>query len=472
MGRSKKLLILLAVLVTVCAATLVLTQYEEKQEQIKASDAVVLELPADSVTAVSWEYESGDGLAFTKTEDGWQYDEDAAFPVSETKIAQLLSHFEHFGVTFIIEDVEDLGQYGLDKPECTLHLTTAERTYDLKLGDFSKMDSQRYVDLGDGNVYLVADDPMDFVDSALSSMILHDDTPGFETVKDITFSGKENYTVVRDDESTASYNADDIYFTDLGGKTVPLDTAAVRSYLNTVTGLDLRDYVTYNATEADLQAYGLDAPLLSVTVRYSETDENGEARSDTCVFHLGENAAEKTAAEEAESAGETDIPAVTKYVRIGDSPIIYTLSDTDFAVLEAAGYNDLRHREIFPGDFEDVTQLDITLEGAEHSLVRSAGEEENETLWHYGDTEISPDALRSALEALSADSFTDEQPTGVEELAVTLRLENEAFPTVALSFFRYDGTHCLAVVDGEPTALVPRSDVITLVEAIQSIVLN
>lgn len=471
MKRYKKLIILLAVLAVLCGGTLLLTQYEQKQEQIKNSDAVILALPADSVTALSWEYESGDGLAFTKTENGWQYDEDAAFPVSEAKVNAILSHFESFGVTFVIENVEDYGQYGLDEPECTLHLTTADAAYDVKLGAFSKMDEQRYVDIGDGNVYLVASDPMDYVDSALSTMILHDDTPGFETVKDITFSGSENYTVVRDDESTASYSTDDIYFTEQDS--LPLSTSAVRTYLNTVTSLDLRDYVTYNATEDELKAYGLDAPLLSVTVNYSYTDADDATVSDTCVLHIGENAEEKAAAEEAEANGET-VPSVTKYVRVGESQIVYTLSDTDFAVLNAAGYDDLRHKEIFWGDFEDVTQLDITLEGEEHTLLRTVEDdsEDAETVWKYGEATVDLDDLQDALEALKADSFTDEQPGEVEELAVTLRLENESFPTVELHFYRCDGTHCLAVVDGEPTALVPRSAVVTLTEAIQTILLG
>ena len=38
--------------------------------------------------------------------------------------------------------------------------------------------------------------------------------------------------------------------------------------------------------------------------------------------------------------------------------------------------------------------------------------------------------------------------------------------------YRYDGTNCIAVVDGEPVSLVSRSLVVDLVEAVNSIVLN
>lgn len=41
-----------------------------------------------------------------------------------------------------------------------------------------------------------------------------------------------------------------------------------------------------------------------------------------------------------------------------------------------------------------------------------------------------------------------------------------------ISLYRYDGSSCLAVVDGVPTALVERSQVVDLIEAVNAIVLN
>ena len=498
MKRFKKLGILLGLLAVLCIATFALSRYEEKQEQIRNSDEIILEIPGDSVTALSWEY-SGGSLAFNRTDEGWKYREDEAFPVSEEKVNAILEKFEDFGVTFIIEDVEDYSQYGLDDPEATLHLTTAEQSYDIRLGDFSRMDEQRYIDIGDGNVYLVREDPMDYIDSSLSAMILHDDTPGFEKVVDITFSGSENYTVVRTDESTDTYNPeDDIYFVERNGETVPLDTGKVRTYLNTVTSLDLLDYVTYNATEEELQTCGLDEPMLSVTVNYTytETDEDGEETTvyDTCIFHISENPEERAACDAA-VAEDNASTSVTKYVRIGDSRIVYTMADTDFAILKAAGYDDLRHGEVFWADFDTVTRIDIVLEGKEHTLVSRLDEDE-ERVWYYGEDALPPAAtgetsetseetqveeeretldisgIRAALRNLTANSFTDELPGEMEEIGLTLHLDNENFPTVEIRLYRYDGSLCLAVVDGESVSLVTRSSVMELVEAVQAIVLN
>lgn len=475
MRRSKKLLILVAVLVAACVATFALSRHEEKQEQIKNSNAVILEISQDSVTGLSWRYDSGDGFAFTRAENGWEYDEDTDFPVSEEKIRKILEHFECYGVTFVIENVEDYSQYGLDEPECTLHLTTETADYDLKMGDFSKMDEQRYIDIGDGNVYLVAEDPLDYVESSLSAMIQHDDTPTFSTAVKVTFTGMENSTITREEESTNTYNSDaDIYFTVRNGQTVPLDTEKVKTYLNTFKSLDLSTYVTYHATEEELQRYGLDEPMLSVTIDYEYTDEEGQTQIGTSVLHLSEDPEERAASDQAVAEGE-NATAVTKYARVGDSQIVYSIADTSFATLTGVGYDDLRHKEVFWADFETVTAIDVTLEDTNHTLtwrLTDAEDEDAGYAWFYGDAEVNLDAFQSALEGLCAECFTEEQPDKAEELALTIHLNNESFPTVELQLYRYDGTQCLAVVDGMPVSLVPRASVMELVETVQAIVLN
>lgn len=39
---------------------------------------------------------------------------------------------------------------------------------------------------------------------------------------------------------------------------------------------------------------------------------------------------------------------------------------------------------------------------------------------------------------------------------------------VSMELYRYDGEHCLAVVDGEPVSLVDRSSVVDVVEAVNN----
>ena len=86
--------------------------------------------------------------------------------------------------------------------------------------------------------------------------------------------------------------------------------------------------------------------------------------------------------------------------------------------------------------------------------------------------ELDVEALQNALTALTADSFTNETPSGDEEIRLTLTLDNENYPTMTLAFYRYNGTLCLAEADGAPVCLVSRSAVVDLVEAVQAFALN
>lgn len=472
MKRSKRLCILLGVLAVACVATFALSRYQAKKEQIQTNGEVVLEIPVDSVQALSWEYDS-ETLSFHK-DDQWIYDEDEAFPVDGEKIVGLLNQFSAMGAAFTIENPEDLSPYGLSDPTCSITITTDEETYTILLGGYSTMDSQRYVSIGDGNVYLVADDPLDDFDIGLRDLLDPDDIPAFDQVSEITFTGSENYQIfyeAYEDGSARTYCADDVYFVQQEDGTLPLDTDKVNSYLQTIRYLDLSDYVTYNVTDEELAQYGLDDPQLTIQVDYTEENEDGDEVSDTFTLHISRDPEELAKAEASESEDEEDTEEeITAYARVGDSPIVYRLYSESYSSLMRASCDDLRHTELFTADFADITQIDVSLEGTDYTITTDGSGDDR--TYAYLETEVEIDDFRSALESLQADSFTDEAPAQKEEISLTLHLDNEAFPTVEISLYRYDGSSCLAVVDGVPTALVERSQVVDLIEAVNSIVLN
>lgn len=471
MKRYKRIVVLLAVLAVACVATFAVSQYQEYKEEIETSDEVILEIDPESVTTLSWSID-GQSLDFHKDES-WLYDGDEAFPVDDEKITELLDQFSEFGVAFIIENVEDYAQYGLDNPECTIDLATEDQTYEIKLGDFSKMDEQRYVDIGDGNVYLVSNDPMESFDVELSDLILDDEIPSFDQVSQIAFTGAENYTVTYEEESGKSYSADDVYFNQDGQ---PLDTSLVDSYLSSLTGADLSEYVTYNATEEELEKYGMNDPELTVAVDYTYTDEDDNEVSDTISVSIARAPGDREDLDTLEAESEADDSSsdstsdIEAYLRVGESQIVYKLSGDTFTTLMKASYDDLRHQQVFWGDFEDVTQIDVTLEDASHTITSE--KKDGERVYRYNDAEIDLTDFTTALEGLTADRFADGETAGQEEISLTLHLDNENFPTVSIRITRYDGELCLVEVDGESVSLVSRSEAMDLVEAVQAIVLG
>lgn len=462
MNRSKKLYILLGILAVACVATFAVMQMEERKEQIRETVEIILELSSESVQSLSWEYNEN-SLAFHK--DGvWLYDEDENFPVSEEKINNLLEQFQSFGAAFIIEDVEDFGQYGLDDPVCTIRLSTEDQTYEIKLGDYSKMDSQRYVSIGDGNVYLVRHDPLDEFNATIRNLIDHDEVPEFDHVTGISFSGTENYSITYEEESADTYREEDVYFAQQNGKNLPLDTDRVRDYLDYIGYLNLTDYVTYNATEEELSTYGLDDPELTVAVNYT-VEEDGQERSDAFVLHVSRDPEEKTSSEEQDEEEE-----ITAYARVGDSKIVYQISSAGYKTLMAASYNDLRHLEVLPAAFEDVRQVDISLEVSRYTLASE--QDGKERIWSCQGEELEIDSFKNALNALTADEFTTEKPSGKEEIGLTVSLDREDAGEIQIQLYRYDGEHCIAAVDGEVVCLVKRAAVVDLIEAVHAIVLD
>lgn len=469
MKRLKKIYILLGVLAVVCLATIGVMQIEEYKEKIKNTDEIILSLAVDSVHSLSWEYGT-EALAFHR--DGkWLYDEDEAFPVDEEKINKILEQFQAFGASFIIEEVEDYGQYGLEKPVCTIHLSTEEQSYDILLGGYSSMDSKRYVSIGDGNVYLVNNDPLDYFEVTIRDIIKHDKTPSFGEVTDIRFAGTENYDITYEEDSADTYCADDIYFVRRDEKTLPLDTTRVKDYLRNISRLELTDYVTYNATEEELAAYGLDAPELTVDISYLSEDEDGVKVQNTFVLNISRSPEEKEAEKEAAGdGGNLEKKEITAYARVGESQIVYQISSGNYENLMAVSYDSLRHSEVLSADTSDIHRIDITLEEKVYTITSE--EKADKRTYYYQDTEVEMADFKSCLKNLKAVSYTDEQPTKKEEIRLVVYLDNENFPEVEIGMYRYNGDDCLAVVDGEPISFVRRSDVVDLVEAVYKIVLN
>ena len=473
MNRAKRLYILLGVLVAASVITFAVSRFEERKEEIRNSDEIVLEIPSDSVESLSWEYDSN-SFSFHKDEN-WIYDSDEAFPVDAETINEFLSPFEEFVVSFIIENAEDLSQYGLDNPVCTINIGTADETYTIELGDFSTMDSERYVSIGDGNVYLVTNDPLDYYDAELSELIDHDDVPQFDTVSHIAFTGKDEYEVTYEEDGADTYREDDVYFTEIDGEHLPLDTGNVDGYLDDISGLSLTDYVTYNATDDDLASYGLDSPELTVSVDYTSEDEDGNETSGTFVLNVSRDPDELAQQTEETEAAETDSETeeketITAYARVGESKIVYQITGDEYKSLMASSYDDLRHAEVVPAAFDDISGISISLEGVDYTI--DVAEKNDEKTYSYGEEELDITDFQSAMEALEAESFTSEEPTRKEEISLTLTLGLEGDPTVTIELYRYDGDSCLAVVDGDPVSLVPRSEVVDLIEAVNAIVLN
>ncbi|MCR5088228.1 MAG: DUF4340 domain-containing protein [Oscillospiraceae bacterium] len=464
MSKTKRLYILIGVLLAVTAATILAGRHKTHKEEIRASGQTILEIPSDSVTLLSWDCR-GKSLVFQNTNGSWKYTDDGNFPVDPQKIADLLAPFQQLVAAFVIENVEDYGQYGLDSPTGTIRITAADTAYEIQLGAFSKMDSQRYLSVGDGRVYLVKEDLLEKFSLELKDLIRNDTLPSLTEAKELRFSGTESYSVVREENSTDSYCADDVYFSD--GR--PLNTKAVKAYLGVISALNLNDYASYHVSDDELKAFGLHEPELTITVTYQNENGKKEAEEQQLVLHISRNPEELEAAKKKpDEGGEKKISG---YVRVGDSQIVYRIGEDAVSALMAASYDDLRHKEVLTAAFEDISRIDVSLDGNSYQLFTEG--QGSKKVWHYreGD-DLDIARLQKALTGLRAESFTGDAPEQKEEIGLTLHLDQEKHPEMSIRLYRYNGEQCLAVVNGESVSLVPRSSVISLKESIYAIVLD
>lgn len=475
MKRNRKIGILLGIFLFVSAAAIGVSKYEQQKEIIRNSDEIIMEVAKEEVNALSWECDTG-FFAFRKDDNGsWIYEADEAFPADEEKIDDLLGMFEEFGISFRIEEVEDFGQYGLDEPVCTIQMETEAQNYEILLGNYSEMDSERYVSIGDGNTYLVKEDPLDKFEVELSDLIKNDEIPAFEDATQVQFDGAEAEVIVYREDSGITYSAEDVYFMERDEGLLALDTARVREYLDTVRNLSLKEYVTYNVSEEEMKTYGMDAPEMSIQVDYTttdeaETEEGKEEKTGTFTLYVSRDPAEQEAERKKEETEEENDEEVTAYARVGESQIIYQITAEQYNRLMDMSYDTLRHQGMFWADFADMSELTVLLDGETYTIT-SKVEDEKRT-YDYQDEEVEMASVRSAIRGLEAVGFTETEPTQKEEIGLTISLDNEKHPEVSIQLYRYDGDKCIAVVDGETVAFVERAKVVDLVEAVHAIVLD
>ena len=109
------------------------------------------------------------------------------------------------------------------------------------------------------------------------------------------------------------------------------------------------------------------------------------------------------AEEQGVAVGELEDGDIVSYVRVGDSAIVYQLTPDVCRSLLEASCDNFRHRQVLWADWEDVTQLDILLEGEQYT-ISSQGSGEDRT-YLYDGQELDTAALQDALAALRARGY-------------------------------------------------------------------
>ncbi len=463
MKRGKKLCLLLLVLVLVCCGVLVARniQLDDTQDQVEEGNVTPLSVDPDSVTGFSWLW-SGETDSFTRTQDGWFWTEDDAFPVNGDLLDNMLSEVCEFEATKTIVEPEDLDEYGFDEPEAVVTIT-ADSVVEISFGDETAMGGERYVSIGDGNVYLVEDSLLDAFTCGLYGTVEMETIPAMGSAESLTIdtAADRHLEIVLDEDGDLAYSDTFIWFARDGKSYVPLDTGLVDTLLANMTGLSWLECVDYKGSGA-VSDYGFDEPT-TVCVGYTATDEDGNTSEESFTLELG---------------SETD---EGRYARVYGSGMVYIISASTGSKLIAATLDGLLPTQVLSMNWEEVTRFEATLDGETHvfescteTVTDDDGNEEEDEYWTLdGEREDSAEDVLDSIDSLSsAGSGAGETSNLAQELGLVFYQKNAAWPKVEVSILRYDGENCLVLINGEASFLTPRSDVIDLTESINTLILG
>lgn len=471
MKRMKRLLYLTLVLLVLLAGVYGARQLnpEFSDESEEEQGETLLALETGDITALSLDY-SGE-ISFEKTDAGWQYTADSAFPVDEGRIDSMLTALAGLRITKTIEEPGELSQYGLDEPECSISFT-AEGDTQILIGNETDMGGERYLSLGDGNVYLTDTDILDSFRYGLMDLVKKEVLPAMSAVERFTVtSGDKRYEIDYMEDSGLAYSDEYVWFLNEDGEYRALDTVAASSFVAQITGLTWGSCVSYNADEEALAGYGLDHPQLTVQVDYIETVrvDTGMSDSNGDPIYDSQEESRSFTLEIGDYAGDQC------YARIAGSNMVYQIDAGLCDDLLYATYEKLQPDEVLALDFEELTGLDVELDGESYSLERSVrveadenGDSQTVDVWTLDGREVDIQNLLEEIEYLTpSDKGSAKTPQRPAEIRLVFHQERENFREVELIFYQYDSENCLVSLNGEARLLVDREDVEKIVTALR-----
>lgn len=474
MKRGKKLLTLLLVLVVLAGLTVLIPRLlpdEDAGSDDADNSFSILTLDADDITGISWDY--SEALTFLRSGDSWVYADDSAFPLDESYLETMLSTLTQVTATKAIEEPEDLDQYGLEVPLCTVTVTAGE-SYTLSLGSETSLGGERYLSTGDGKVYLVDSTILDSFSYGLFDLLEYESIPNlYDTTGFHVESNSQSYDLVKLENSGIAYSDSYVWFLENGGRYLTLDTDLTEALIDNISTMTWGQCVTYNVSGDALAQYGLDDPTATITVNYSQTSEVETNETDEDGNPITET--QETPATFVLEIGSEGTDGC--YARIAGSNMVYLIDSAIRDDLCYTTYNDLRPDEVLLLDTTAITGLDILLNGETYHITRTdtevtdeEGNISSETVFLLGETEVTVSGLLSTITGLDSTGYADTIPDATPEISFILYRDHETYPELSLAFYPYDSSSCLTVLGGNPTVFTAREDILSLIEDVNAII--
>lgn len=146
--QKKQLLFLSVLLILMIVAWAAIGFLPDEDEEEEAISYAVTSLESADVTGLSFTNSNGT-FSFAKEGESWNYEADASFAVDSEELETQIGKIAQYQSENKIEAVEDVSVYGLDEPQITITLKTANDTVTIYIGDYNSTAAVYYMCLAD-----------------------------------------------------------------------------------------------------------------------------------------------------------------------------------------------------------------------------------------------------------------------------------------------------------------------------------
>jgi len=485
-NKTVKMILAVAVLAVCCGAYAGVKTYVSHQEQ-KESEAEseentsVFTASADDIKSLDFMVDDTE-TTFEKKDDSWVKKDDTDFPVNQSTLDSAASSVTSVESDRVLEDVDDLAEYGLDSPANTIKIVTKSEDEDgddttttLYVGDENSSTSQYYVrkDDDEKTVYLVDSSCVEPFTKTLYDYAQMEDFPAIsstDTITKISVDGDNSYELKKDADTS-------VWSVSANGEEDKADSATVSSLVSSFGSMAYNSMADYKCE--DKSKYGLDKPYSTITVDYQEEAETSDDNAETSDSETPDSAETTEMVDKQLTilvGNEADDS--NRYVMVNDSNEVYTMSEETLSALTDKTEEDFWDMTVSYVSVNSLASLKVNYQGTDYKVNASR---ETSTDEDGNDTETVTYKLDGAdLDETTFTTFYNKlinmaaqkrltekyDPDGDAELTVTFTEEDG--DTLEVSYYSYDTNYYAAVVDNK-VYLVNKMNVKELFTAFESV---
>ena len=511
-NKTVKMVLAVVVLGVCCGAyagvkTYVAHQEQKESEEDSEESTTVFTASTGNIKSLDFMVDDTE-TTFEKDDDSWVKKDETDFPVNQTTLDSAASAIASVDSDRVLEDVDDLSEYGLDSPSNTIKIVTKSDEEDgdditttLYVGDENSSTSQYYVrkDDDEKTVYLIDSSCVEPFTKSLNDYAQMEDFPAIsntDTITKISVDGDNSYELSKDEDTS-------IWSVKGSEDEEKADSATVSSLVSSFGSMAYSSLADYKCD--DKSKYGLDKPYATIIVDYQEevadddTQDNTTASSEAAdedassAEENSDDAKQDTESDDEDSSEEetkmadkqltilvgNETDDSNRYVMVNDSNEVYTMSTDTLSALTDKSEEDFWDMTVSYVSLNSLGSLKVNYQGSDYKVNVSR---ETSTDDDGNDTETVTYKLNgSDLDEITFTTFynklinmtaqkrlTDKyEPDGDAELTATFTEEDG--DTQEVAYYSYDTNYYAAVVDNK-VYLVNKMNVKELFTAFESVV--